>query len=886
LENQTLEAYFVFNISDQFLFNPGFKIPYRNLYDYNQLHEDQLSNLVFHIGMVELISYWKATCSPQVRVKCHQLDDDQVEWWKKLYYNGLGEFFYLNTIDADADSFMEITSTGLPNELVKVDTSKNKVLVPIGGGKDSAVTLEILKGSGLEVTPMMLNPREASVRTIETAGYSMDDSAVIERRLDKKLLELNERGFLNGHTPFSSLLAFFNLLVAALSKTRYIALSNESSASESTVPGTNVNHQYSKSLEFEEDFRNYYMKYISADLEYFSFLRPLNELQIAEQFVSFPNHLEGFRSCNVGSKTDSWCGKCPKCLFTYIMLSPFVSRSDLLLVFGKNLLDDISLSPIFDELTGLAPIKPFECVGTPGEVNAALWKTAEQFNGARLPSLLQYFIDRFGEEDSDADFLKLLRQFDAHHFIPSKLLSVLKNHIEDHHKTGFLAFLKNRLGDVGEILILGFGREGQSTFRLMQEQFAGIKIRIADASPDIRNTPLLQGFREEGLFLGDNYQQAIKHCAVVIKSPGVKLERAYPDVQITSQTELFLEYYRNQTIGVTGTKGKSTTVSIIHHLLNKAGVDNVLLGNIGVPPFDRVEMIRKDTVVVFELSAHQLKDIHVSPSTAVLLNIFPEHLDYFKDYAAYFKAKTNILRYQAKDDLAIVHASLAGKAELPASNLEIFSAEKGSEAQKTVNMEIGMPKGDTVHYAGMPDPIIGKHNENNVLAAMLAVEAHGIGYQAALDFLSDFQPLPHRLEFVAKVKGITFYNDSISTVPESTIAAVESLEDTDTLILGGYDRGLEYDQLLDFLLESDVHNFIFIGQVGEMLLPLFKGQDDQGKRLFFVEDLAEAVPIILKHTRPGAICLLSPAASSYDQFHNFEHRGDTFKALVNKIQDK
>lgn len=420
INNGTLQVDYCFNIGESIKFYPKLSIPARELYNCN--NSKLIDNIVFHIGMVELISYWKTACPPKVRILCGTLNDDQISWWKKLYFNGLGEFFYLNGIDADISTFMDIESSG--DDVTKADNvhNSNKVLVPIGGGKDSVVTMEILKNSDFDVLPMIVNPREASIRTIETAGFTIGGCAIVNRSLDMRLLELNEQGFLNGHTPFSALLAMVNVLLASLCGIKYIALSNESSANESTVPDTNINHQYSKSYEFEDDFNYYLSKYITDDILYFSFLRPLNELQIAKLFAGFSQHFEGFRSCNVGSKKDVWCGKCPKCLFTYIILSPFIEKDELLKIFGGNLLDDSELENIYKELSGVADVKPFECVGTSAEVISALKnvKSIELKNSVLAKNIDSIIADDFGS---------LIDNWNSINFLPKEFNDALKNAI-------------------------------------------------------------------------------------------------------------------------------------------------------------------------------------------------------------------------------------------------------------------------------------------------------------------------------------------------------------------------------------------------------------------------------------------------------------------------
>ena len=426
LNNGILEAEFVFKLDDDIIFTPTLKVVKRNFYQFDNLSESLLKNLVFHIGMVELISYWKAACPPRLIIKPHALSDEQVLFWKKLYFNGLGEFFYLNGISATQDEFMEIVSEGDALNAEPAVVNDKAIMVPVGGGKDSVVTLELLKEQGNQVIPMALNPRDAVVRTIENAGFVMNDAIVVERKLDKKLLALNNQGFLNGHTPFSALLAFVTSLASVMAGIKYIALSNESSANESTVPGSNINHQYSKSYEFEEDFSNYLSRFVTPDVHYFSFLRPLNELQIGALFSLFSHHHFSFRSCNVGSKTDSWCGHCPKCLFTRIILGPFLGNDKLKKVFGKELLDEKGLKPVFDELTGAADIKPFECVGTPDEVNAALSFMARNVKEP-LPLLLSDFpYDKFPENS----LMTLLSEFNPEHHLPEKYLTVLKNSLK------------------------------------------------------------------------------------------------------------------------------------------------------------------------------------------------------------------------------------------------------------------------------------------------------------------------------------------------------------------------------------------------------------------------------------------------------------------------
>ena len=277
----------------------------------------------------------------------------------------------------------------------KQDTtgSEKGVLVPVGGGKDSAVTLELLKSADVPVFAYIINPRGATIHTTESADLDADHVISVHRTLDKRMLQLNKEGFLNGHTPFSALVAFSTVIAARMAGLSYIALSNESSANESTVQGSTVNHQYSKSFKFETDFHRYQTDYLPGSAYYFSMLRPLSEFQIAKYFAKQKQYHAIFRSCNAGSKTDSWCGHCPKCLFVYFILSPFLSREEVKEIFGTDMLEDETMQSTMEQLVGIQEEKPFECVGSRDEINTALVMTIDRLekDGEKLPYLLKYY---------------------------------------------------------------------------------------------------------------------------------------------------------------------------------------------------------------------------------------------------------------------------------------------------------------------------------------------------------------------------------------------------------------------------------------------------------------------------------------------------------------
>ncbi len=414
------------------------------------------------------------------------------------------------------------------------------------------------------------------------------------------------------------------------------------------------------------------------------------------------------------------------------------------------------------------------------------------------------------------------------------------------------------------VLILGFGKEGRSTFRFLQEYYPELRLGIADQNGNLEQEKGISA----GFHVGKDYLKALDDYDLIIKSPGVSIGIRYNEMvgKITSQTEMFLQIFGGQTIGITGTKGKSTTSTLVYHLIKCSGKDVLLMGNVGSPAFDSLEKIQAETLIVYELSAHQLEHVHCSPHIAAIINLFPEHLDYFRDQNTYQYAKQNIFRFQKKGDMALCGIPVKTNCDCyimksPQEEIEILLGKEISGLQL---LEMGHLKG--------------QHNLRNFLLALRIVQSAGIPAKESYQYLSTFQPLPHRLEYIGRFGNINFYNDSISTVPQSTIAAIASLENLDALILGGFDRGLDYSELIDFLHESTVSHFFFLGLAGKRMYDMFLSKATD-KKLHAVKQL-ENVFDILSKTPQIKSCLLSPAAASYDQFTNFEHRGDHFKMLA------
>ena len=383
-----------FNFSvDEIKFNP--KIVIENV-SLSKKKKEVLDNLIFNLGMIEMFSYWKATVSPTILIKAGKLDKSQIKWWKDILINGMGQFFYENKINFTKPNFLEIVSQG-SSSFEKGKVSGKGILIPIGGGKDSAVTLSMLKNLKKDVSCFALNPNLNIKEMFELSQYN--ELIISRRKIEKNLLEMNNKGFYNGHTPFVAYLSFLTVLVSYLFNKKYIALSNEDSSNEENVTWLNqkINHQYSKTYDFEKKFRKYLSKYLMENVEYFSALRLLYEIQIALIFSHMKEYFPVFLSCNEAYKTYSgtkketgnWCGNCSKCLFVYLVLYPFVSKEDLLSIFKEDLFSKKELLETLKELSGQKKVKPFECVGTRKEVLVALYLSYKK--DKERPLMLKYF---------------------------------------------------------------------------------------------------------------------------------------------------------------------------------------------------------------------------------------------------------------------------------------------------------------------------------------------------------------------------------------------------------------------------------------------------------------------------------------------------------------
>lgn len=433
--------------------------------------------------------------------------------------------------------------------------------------------------------------------------------------------------------------------------------------------------------------------------------------------------------------------------------------------------------------------------------------------------------------------------------------------------------LIERLSVNRRIVILGFGLEGQSSLRFLLTGHFNNEIAVVDRNAEIKKHQLIIENNIQS-FGGKDYLLYLKKDDFIIKSPGVKLGEEFKGFEIHSQTSLFLEKFPNHIIGITGTKGKSTTSTMIYQILKKQNCDVFLVGNIGQPAFDLVSQIKPHTKIVYELSAHQLQCVNHGPKYAILLNLMPEHLDFFINKEYYYKAKLQIFNNQPNDHFAYVSPSFQ---EIATSFKSLnFSENKSiiSQHQIKLNEEFVLEPADLKY-------LLGEHHIQNIHALVELVLHLKLDLEMAIDSIKNFHPLPHRQELLGDKNGLRFINDSISTIPQSAIQAVKAVGKVDYLILGGLDRGVDYSSLIEFLAETSLIKVFFLGDAGRRIHRELVEIEKHLKFRYSISDKLQDIKNELLEIKKGTV-LLSPAAASYDAFKNFEARGDYFRKVFEK----
>ncbi len=405
-----------------------------------------------------------------------------------------------------------------------------------------------------------------------------------------------------------------------------------------------------------------------------------------------------------------------------------------------------------------------------------------------------------------------------------------------------------------KILILGFQKEGRSTLSFCKKNISYKKLGIADIKEKKINDKSI------ATHFGENYLQAIKQYDVIIKSPGIALSNINlkKEQLITSQSDIFLSNCKAKIIGITGTKGKSTTSQLLYEIIKETNKRTFLVGNIGTPSLDYLGRENKNDWFVYELSSFQLQTINKSPHIAIILNVYPDHLDQHKSFKEYVLAKGKITKFQTSNDFLIYNKddSIVKKISTTSKAKKIgFSGRKNKNS-----------------------PIV---NINPILKVTKILK---INKSIVDDKIKKFKSLPYRIEYIGKHNGINFYNDSSATIPEATILAIKSISNLQTIIIGGSEKGANTKNLIDTIQKSKIKNVIILGEAPPSLK---NAVCNINKSIYNVFSMKEAVEICHKYTEKNMACVLSPGFASFNMFKNYKKRGESFnKEVQKKINEK
>lgn len=417
-----------------------------------------------------------------------------------------------------------------------------------------------------------------------------------------------------------------------------------------------------------------------------------------------------------------------------------------------------------------------------------------------------------------------------------------------------------------KILILGYGREGKSTLAFLRRHLPEKELTVADC----KEIKIDDAFVK--VICGEQYLSHINNYDLVIKSPGIPFidVSVNKDTEITCQLDLFLRFFDVTTIGVTGTKGKTTTSTLIFEMLKETYPKTELLGNIGIPVF---EISKETEIAVVEMSSHQLEFTKASPHISVFVNIYEEHLDHYKNgFNGYVSAKLNIAKYQNENDYFIYN---------PEQKDDRVPPFTGITKGKIIEVPFTRAVSDSfiTELQSLTPHLLGEHSKQNLGYAVTAARIFGVKDSAVKKAVKGFNGIPHRLEYVGEYKGIGFYNDSIATIPKAVINAIKSIKNVDTLIFGGLDRGIDYKEFISFLAKGQLKALIGLPETGHTIIDALAKGGYKGM-LYKADDMEKAVKLSYKCTKQGSACLFSPAAASYNKYKDFEEKGNHFKQCV------
>ena len=437
--------------------------------------------------------------------------------------------------------------------------------------------------------------------------------------------------------------------------------------------------------------------------------------------------------------------------------------------------------------------------------------------------------------------------------------------------------LKNK-----NIAILGFGKEGKSTYNFIR-RYSNQKLTILDKNNITINNEYLKKDKNLNIITGETYLNNLEQYDLIIKAPGIALldiDTKKIKNKLTSQLELILEINKKNIIGITGTKGKSTTTSLLYKIIKEQNNNTFLLGNIGNPILDYIEEFNNESILVIEMSSHQLEYVKNSPHIGVILNLYQDHLDHTGTLEKYHNDKMHMFKYQDKNDIGIYDGQNEYLINLINKNKyesKLYNFKVEEKADIYVEKNKIYYNNEMIYDGNQERKLIGSHNLKNIMVALLITKILNLDINKATKTINEFNPLEHRLERVGTYNNITYFNDTIATIPEATINGINGLGNVDTLIFGGMDRNIDYNNFIEFLKISNISNLIGLPETGHKICNELKNTN---KNIYTVETIDEAVDIADKVTKKNHICLLSPAASSYNKFKNFEEKGNYYKNVI------
>jgi|GEM_PF-187244 len=820
------------------------------------------------VSLSACTSYYKAMLAKKIECE-FELSQELLNFLKGLLGPGLAEFRFHNQLDLESAPDMSLINRKDFVEILGALDS-NSAIVPIGGGKDSVTTLEIVKRSGMDVIGFSVGTFESIDNCAKTAGV---DLVHVDRMIDPKLIELNNAGFPNGHVPVTALTSALAVLCAAVLNAGNVTMSNESSANEATriINGYEVNHQWSKSIEAENLIRQS-LDSFGIRVNYFSALRTLSEFEIFSLFSHFDQYHQVFTSCNRVFKIDkeqrheSWCGNCDKCRFVFLGLSAFLGAEPVAKIFGKNLFEDESQLHGFKDLIGIEDSKPFECVGTVRESRMLIRNCLlfDHIQSSPVGKQLQETIEGLSELE------ETIPNSQNQHF----LSDLIADTILDIQTQQYVSHLTNHL-EGKSVGIMGLGRDTSSIVRLLSVQggLAHFKVLL----------PNNQGIDQKQFetILVDNALDTFRDqlelissvddldSDIVFVSPGIP---KYSDIvnslgtRATTPLAWWLEYnkthLRNKCfIGVTGTKGKSTTASLLNHVLP----NSIVAGNLGfaVGNISIKDLLSCDYCIL-EVSSFQASYVKKSPDIVAITALFDCHIDWHRNVHNYRSDKLNL--------------ALHGASELIVSDTIADFAPMLAEIRKTQGNN---GRTDVITLV----PSVGRsllQRNQEVVRAIVALVAPGMTNEDIDDRFDSFAELKHRQEVISSKNDVMFVSDVLSTAPGAVLTAVDDFilrypKANIFLLLGGADREVDQSELIHGLnSRKEKVTSICLPETGHMI-------ESHLENSVHCPELVDGVKLAWDKAQAGDIVLLAPGAPSFHRYGNYEELAEHFSKLVESL---